>query len=86
MGIAVVFRCASQGVVGIQVQALVRRVALLQADEIVEVDIVQIEFEVVIVIVNIVEEYRSDHGGSVQAAKEAVDPSESLRIHAPSHL
>src|SRR5712691_5916285 len=75
-----------QHIVGIQVNCLVRGAILLEADEIVQVDVVQVEFEVVIVIIQVVQENWNPDEGSIHAAVDCVCQCESLWVYPAARL
>src|SRR5205809_1472084 len=79
--IAVRLCSTPQHVIGIHVEGFVRRVVLLEADKIVQVDVVQIEFEVVTVIVKAVKENRSGGEGCIYSAVDCVKERESERVY-----
>src|SRR5207253_4562427 len=59
---------------------------LLEPDEIVQIDVVQIEFEVMIVIVQVVDENGNNNQRSVHATIDRVNYAKYLRIHVSARL
>src|SRR5439155_21699774 len=63
--VTMLFGPAPQHAVRVHVELPVWTAGLFQTDQIIKMDVVQIEFEVVAVIIKIVEEYRKKHPRSV---------------------
>ena len=63
-----------------------RRILLLEPNEIVKVDVVQIEFEVMIMIVQIVRENRHWDERSIHEAIYGISKCKSLRVYPPARL
>src|SRR5207244_10130722 len=79
--IAVRLCSTPQHVIGIHVDGFVGRAVLLEANKIVQVDVVQIEFEVVTVIVKAVNENRNSGEGCIYGAVDCVNERESERVY-----
>src|SRR6185503_1199922 len=75
-----------QPVIGPHVDLLVFASVFFEADQIIEVDVVQVEFEVMIMIIDVVIRCRNTHQRRVRAAVRKISRLEFLRINPSADL